>query len=82
MPNAAEGGAGLLPAHAATTLMLEVGDLQAAHHYCLQAGVEVVGPPNGPHMIIADPDGLQIEVWQADREDAERSAAPDRGGIT
>jgi catechol 2,3-dioxygenase-like lactoylglutathione lyase family enzyme len=81
MPNATEGSAGLLPAHAATMLMLEVDDLEAVHRYCLQAGVEVVEPPNGPYMIIADPDGLQIEVWEAD-EDAEPGSSPDQGRST
>ena len=77
MPNATEDSAGLLPAHAATMLMMEVDDLRAAHRYCVRAGVVVVEPPNGPYMIIADPDGLHIEVWQADDEDAELTAAPD-----
>lgn len=66
MPNATEDSAGLLPSHAATFLMLEVDDLEAAHRYCLKAGVTIVEPPNGPYMMIADPDGLQIEVWQVD----------------
>jgi len=82
MPNATEGSASLLPEHAATMLMLEVDDLQAAHRHCLRAGVEIVEPPNGPYMVIADPDGLQIEVWQADDEDAEPGAAADGGGMT
>lgn len=80
MPNATEGSAGLFPTHAAATLMLEVHDLEAAHRYLLRAGVEIVEPPNGPYMIIADPDGLQIEVWQANEEDAEPEAAPDQSG--
>ncbi len=71
----------MLPAHAATMLMLEVDDLEATHRYCLRAGVEIVEPPNGLYMIVADPDGLQIEVWQADEEEAEPAASPDPGGI-
>lgn len=70
MPNATKGSAGLLPAHAATMLMVEVDDLKAAHRFCTRAGVEIIEPPNGPYMVIADPDGLQIEVWQADEEDS------------
>jgi hypothetical protein len=62
MPNATQSSAGLLPAHAATMLMLEVDDFEAAHRCCQQSGVEIVEPPNGLYMIIADPDGLQIEV--------------------
>ncbi len=70
MPNATEDSVGLLPSHAATFLMLEVDDLETAYRYCLKAGVTIVEPPNGPYMIIADPDGLQIEVWQADDPNA------------
>lgn len=81
MPNATEGSAGLLPAHAATMLMLEVDDLQAAHRYCLRVGVEMVEPPNGLYMVIADPDGLQIEVWQVADEETEPKAAPDQAGM-
>ena len=81
MPNATEGSGGLLPTHAATMLMLEVDDLEAADRYCRQAGVEIVEPPNGLYMLIADPDGLQIEVWQADDQDAEPGAAADGRGV-
>jgi len=70
MPNATAGSAGLLPAHAATTLMVEVDDLKAAHSFCVSAGVKIIEPPNGPYMVIADPGGLQVELWQADEEDA------------
>ena len=54
-------------------------DLEAADRHCRQAGVEIVEPPNGLYMLIADPDGLQIEVWQADDQDAEPGAAADGG---
>lgn len=67
-----QGSTGLLPAHAATLLMLEVDDLKAAHRYCVKAGVDIVELPNCLYMIIADPDGLQIEVWQADDEEEPR----------
>jgi hypothetical protein len=66
MPNATEGSAGLLPAHAATLLTVEADDLAAAYRHCLRVGVQIVEPPNGPYMVIADPDGLEIEVWQTE----------------
>jgi predicted enzyme related to lactoylglutathione lyase len=69
VPNATASSTGLLPAHAATILMMEVNDLETAHRFCVQLGVEIIEPPNGISMLIADPDGLQIEVWQADGED-------------
>jgi catechol 2,3-dioxygenase-like lactoylglutathione lyase family enzyme len=70
MPNATEGSAGLLPAHAATILAVEVDDLEAAHRFCIDAGATIIEPPNGPYMIVADPDGLEIEVWQADEKES------------
>jgi predicted enzyme related to lactoylglutathione lyase len=70
MPNATESSARLFPAHAANMLLVEVDDLEAAHQFCVQAGAEIIEPPNGPYMIIADPDGLHIEVWQAEDRDA------------
>ena len=69
MPNATESSSGLFPAHAATMLMVEVDNLEAAHLFCVEAGASIIEPPNGLYMIIADPDGLQIEVWQADDGD-------------
>jgi predicted enzyme related to lactoylglutathione lyase len=63
------------PWAATMMLWLEVDDLPAAHRRLVEAGVRIVeAPQGGPYVLIADPDGLLIEVWE--RDDAVRP----RGG--
>jgi len=46
-------------------LWLEVDDIKAAHELLLNAGTTIIdAPDDGMTMLIADPDGLVIEVWQ------------------
>ena len=71
MPNAAERSPAEFPTHAMSMLWLEVDDLAAAERRFTKAGVDVLQPSDGTLMVIADPDGLAIEVWQAEPEDAE-----------
>jgi catechol 2,3-dioxygenase-like lactoylglutathione lyase family enzyme len=66
MPNAAERSPSSFPDHAMTVLWLEVDDLEAAGRLFARDQVEVVQPSDGQFMMIADPDGLMIEVWQAE----------------
>ena len=66
MPNAAERSPSSFPDHAMTILWLEVDDLPAAEQHFARHQVEVVQPSDGQFMMIADPDGLMIEVWQAE----------------
>jgi predicted enzyme related to lactoylglutathione lyase len=47
-------------------LWLEVDDLEAAERRFAERGVEVIQPSDGQFMMVADPDGLVIEVWQAE----------------
>ncbi len=68
MPNAMERSPAEFPAHAMPMLWLEADDLGAAHKHLVRHGVEIVQPPDGPSMLIADPDGVLIEVWQAANE--------------
>lgn len=63
MPNAAEPSPSSFPAHAMTILWLEVDDLEAAEQHFARHQVRVVRPSDGQFMMIADPDGLMIEVW-------------------
>lgn len=66
MPNAAEGSSTTLT-QATAMLMLEVDDLAAAHRWLVEQGVTIVdAPADGPFVLIADPDGVLIEVWQFD----------------
>jgi len=68
VPNAAERSPADFPTHAMPMLWLEVDDLEMAHARCGAAGVEIVAEPDELFMMIADPDGLLIEVWQSDGE--------------
>jgi catechol 2,3-dioxygenase-like lactoylglutathione lyase family enzyme len=66
MPNAVERSPAEFPTHAMPILWLEVDDLEKAARRFARHKVEVVTPPDGQFMQIADPDGLVIEVWQAE----------------
>jgi catechol 2,3-dioxygenase-like lactoylglutathione lyase family enzyme len=63
VPNASE-PAGVSPRRAAFNLWVEVDDLAAAAAVFARHGVTVLQPSDGTFMVIADPDGLVIEVWQ------------------
>jgi predicted enzyme related to lactoylglutathione lyase len=66
MANATERTPAVFPTHAMPMIWLEVNDLDAASRRFAKAGVEVLQPSDGTFMVIADPDGLVIEVWQAE----------------
>jgi catechol 2,3-dioxygenase-like lactoylglutathione lyase family enzyme len=68
LPNAAERSPASFPTHAMAMLWLEVEDLEAARGRLTQFGVKIIQPPDGQSMLIADPDGLVIEVWQSEAE--------------
>jgi catechol 2,3-dioxygenase-like lactoylglutathione lyase family enzyme len=65
LPNAAERSPAEFPTHAMSMLWIEVDDLPAAAERFARYGVEVVEPDDGEHMMVADPDGLLIEVWRS-----------------
>jgi catechol 2,3-dioxygenase-like lactoylglutathione lyase family enzyme len=69
MPNAVERSPASFPTHAMPILWLEVDDLEAAARHFEEHRVEVVTPSDGQFMQVADPDGLVIEVWQAEPEE-------------
>ena len=64
MFNAAERTPAEFPKHAMPILWLEVADLPAAAEWFAAQGVEVVDPGDGHYLMVADPDGLVIEVWE------------------
>ena len=68
LPNASEPCPVRFPAHAGTMLWLEVDDLRAARDHLAAHGVPVENYHEGECMYITDPDGLLIEVWQAQSE--------------
>ena len=74
MPN----GRGRSPAtfgeHPLNMLYLEVDDLEAAQRHFARHHVEVIMPCDSQMLIIADPDGLPIEVWRRVDEDADNPA--------
>jgi catechol 2,3-dioxygenase-like lactoylglutathione lyase family enzyme len=68
LPNAAERSPAKFPTHAMPILWLEVDDLAAAAERFARYGVAVVEPGDGQYLMVADPDGLVIEVWQSQPE--------------
>ena len=52
-------------------LFLQVDDLDAAYDQAVKHGATPIEPPqsNGVHFIVADPDGIIIEVVQANQSD-------------
>jgi Glyoxalase/Bleomycin resistance protein/Dioxygenase superfamily len=66
LPNAAEPSPSKFPDHAMPMLWLEVDDLAAAARRFARHRVKVIDFHEEQMMIIADPDGIQIEVWQAE----------------
>ena len=56
-------------------LWLEVEDLAKAHAYLSGRGVMILEPPEGSCLLIADPDGAPIEVWERGGADGSRSGA-------
>ena len=69
LPNAAEPSPASFPTHAMSMLWLEVDDLKAAAQRFSQYDVAVIDQGDGQFMMVADPDGLIIEVWQAQAGD-------------
>ena len=69
LPNATEPSPAVFPTHAMPILWLEVDDLAAAAERFARHDVRVVSPSDGQFMQVADPDGLVIEVWQAESEE-------------
>jgi len=74
MPNAEGRSPADFGQHPMTMLYLEVDDLEAARKQFARHKVEVVVPSDGQMMIVADPDGLPIEVWQREINSDENSA--------
>jgi catechol 2,3-dioxygenase-like lactoylglutathione lyase family enzyme len=68
LPNATTVSSARVPDHPMAMLWVETGDLAAATRRFAQFGVKVVNPSDGQSMIIADPDGVMIEIWQAPAE--------------
>ena len=67
MPNAKQPNPAAFPEHAMPMLWLEVDDIEAAYEHLQHAGTSIIQPLDGDaFMLIADPDGLVIEIWQRD----------------
>ncbi len=71
MPNAEGPSPANFGDHPMTMLWLEVDDLENALEHFTSHQVEIVQPSDGQMTIIADPDGLPIEVWQRLSDDEE-----------
>jgi catechol 2,3-dioxygenase-like lactoylglutathione lyase family enzyme len=68
MPNAEARSASSFPEHAMAVLSLEVDDLGAASRRFKKHRVEILQPSDGTFMMVADPDGVVIEVWEVSEE--------------
>ncbi len=66
MPNASDPTPARFPDHPMAMLWLETDDLPAAAERLVGMGVEVLHPCDGDYMMVADPDGIPIEIWQAE----------------
>jgi len=64
MPNADGRSPAIFGEHPMTMLYLEIDDLEEARKHFERHKVEVIVPSDGQMMIVADPDGLAIEIWQ------------------
>jgi catechol 2,3-dioxygenase-like lactoylglutathione lyase family enzyme len=65
MPNAVKKCPAEFPTDAMPIFWLEVHDLDAAYQQLVDRGVDVLQPPDGQSMLIADPDGLVLEIWKS-----------------
>jgi hypothetical protein len=73
MPNAISRSPATFGEHSMSMLYLEVDDLEAALRHFAQHKIEVIVPSDGQMIIVADPDGLPIEVWQREVNSDEKS---------
>lgn len=63
--NATAASPARFPEHPMAMLWLETADLAAVAERFAQFGVDVLQPADGQSMMVRDPDGIVIEVWQA-----------------
>lgn len=72
VPNAEHASPSIFPEHAMPILWLEVDDIHLAHEHLNNAGTPIIQPPDDDmSMLITDPDGLVIEIWQREESVAE-----------
>jgi O-acetyl-ADP-ribose deacetylase (regulator of RNase III)/catechol 2,3-dioxygenase-like lactoylglutathione lyase family enzyme len=67
LPNAATRTPATFPADAMMMMWLEVDDLAKTAKRFAAHGVDVVDEGDGQFMMVADPDGLVIEVWESEK---------------
>ena len=78
LPNATEISPGVFPTHAMPILWLEVDDLAAAQRSIAEHGVAVIDEGDGQFLMVADPDGLVIEIWECESRGRSRPNCPYR----
>ncbi len=69
LPNAIEPSPARMPNHPMAMLWLVTENLGAVAQWFTESEVNVLQPSDGQFMMISDPDGVIIEVWQADEEE-------------
>ncbi|MDB5344023.1 MAG: RNase inhibitor [Schlesneria sp.] len=67
LPNAASKSPAAFPTHAMMMLWLEVDDLVETAKRFADHGVDIIDEGDGQFMMVADPDGLVIEIWESDK---------------
>jgi catechol 2,3-dioxygenase-like lactoylglutathione lyase family enzyme len=72
MPNSFRPSPSQMPDDAMAMLWLETNDLAAAERRFEEFHVTVLQPSDGQFMLITDPDGIVIEVWQSTGSDSDQ----------
>jgi catechol 2,3-dioxygenase-like lactoylglutathione lyase family enzyme len=75
--NATAASPAKFPDHPMAMLWLETDDLAGAAQRFAKFGVEVLNPSDGQFMMVTDPDGIVIEVWQSEPDGSGVAAEPD-----
>jgi catechol 2,3-dioxygenase-like lactoylglutathione lyase family enzyme len=85
MQNAEQASPARFGVHAMPILWLETPDLALAQRTLEASGVAIVHPSDGQFMVVADPDGLVVEIWGSEivvGDDAASDEANRSSGVT
>lgn len=68
VPNSTARSPASFPEHAMAMLWVEVDDLAETERRLAGRKARVVQPSDGSYLMVADPDGVLVEVWQAETD--------------
>lgn len=70
MENADQPSPSTFPDHAMPILWVDVDDIRRAYEHLKDAGTPIIqAPDDDMFILVTDPDGLVIEIWQRDNDD-------------